>query len=113
MKSFISKTYLWIVALPYALILLGAASNQLVLIANGGKFPVMVNEYALPDNPKGMFDAEHCVMTGSTRLNALADIFHFGTEVDSIGDLTIDLGGFLQPLTVGAWFVLVSKKLTA
>ena len=38
---------LWILLLPVATIVTGAASNQAVLIANGDKFPVMVNPVKL------------------------------------------------------------------
>src|SRR5208282_1411341 len=34
----------YLIAIPLLLVLLGAASNQAVLIANHGKFPVMLNE---------------------------------------------------------------------
>jgi hypothetical protein len=43
MLNFLRKTALWILLLPVAIIGVGAASNQLVLIANHDKFPVMVN----------------------------------------------------------------------
>jgi hypothetical protein len=36
--------YLWVIAIPVLSIFLGTASNQAVLIANWGKFPVMVND---------------------------------------------------------------------
>jgi hypothetical protein len=39
------KIILAVLLLPYGLILGGAASNQLVLIANHDKFPVMVNSF--------------------------------------------------------------------
>lgn len=111
--KFFTKTVVWLVALPYALILLGAASNQLVLIANGGKFPVLLNEIvAARFSADGMIDKEHCVMTNQTRLNALADIFNFG-DIESVGDLSIDLGAFLQPFTFGAWLAVVIRKLNS
>ena len=44
--SFLKKSYSWLVLLPLLLVLVGAASNQAVLIANHGKFPVMLNEQA-------------------------------------------------------------------
>lgn len=45
MLNFLRKTALWILLLPVAIGGLGAASNQLVLIANHDKFPVMVNSF--------------------------------------------------------------------
>jgi hypothetical protein len=44
MKDFLRKTYGWLVLAPLLMIVLGIASNQAVLIANHGKFPVMLNE---------------------------------------------------------------------
>ena len=40
----VNSVYGWVIAVPIALILLGTASNQAVLVANWGKFPVMVND---------------------------------------------------------------------
>src|ERR1700675_4283495 len=46
MMHFLRKTSLWILLLPAALGGIGAASNQLVLIANHDRFPVMINSAA-------------------------------------------------------------------
>lgn len=109
---FILKTYLWLWALPYALILLGAASNQIVLVANHGKFPVMMNSVqAREATPDGMLDRYHCLMTEDTHLNAMADIFKLGPAIESIGDLSLDLADFIQPFTLAAWATLVIRKL--
>src|ERR1700688_1913763 len=43
MMNFLRKTSLWILLLPAAIGGVGAASNQLVLIANHDRFPVMIN----------------------------------------------------------------------
>jgi len=45
MKILRRVPYWYLVAIPILLVLLGAASNQAVLVANWGKFPVMVNEF--------------------------------------------------------------------
>jgi hypothetical protein len=42
--SLLKSTQSWLILLPLFLVLAGAASNQAVLIANHGKFPVMLNE---------------------------------------------------------------------
>lgn len=39
--------YVYLLLIPILLFLLGSASNQAVLVANWGKFPVMVNERQL------------------------------------------------------------------
>jgi len=103
MKSF-RKVVLWAILLPYALSFLGVALNQLVILENDGKFPVMMNPkwYAQqqPDMT-GMIDDVHCVMTSQTHLNLLADIFNFG-GIYSVGDLLIDAGKTTQPY---GWFL--------
>lgn len=43
MLKFIRQTALWVLLLPIATYGVGAASNQLVIIANDGKFPVQMN----------------------------------------------------------------------
>jgi hypothetical protein len=92
---FLTVTYLWILLLPYAFILTGAASNQLVLIANHDTFPVLMREplasKALPD------DEGHVAMTKDTHLNLLGDILDFHNEGwESVGDLTLETGYWLQ-----------------
>lgn len=104
--------------LPYGLSYLGAALNQLVIIANHGKFPVMLNPAwdanfrALDENgisgisPAGMLDSVHCVMSSATHLNYLADIFNFHHGILSIGDLLIDAGNNLEPYCLGFFLCL-------
>ena len=115
MLKFLRKTSLYILAVPVMLFVLGAASNQVVLMANHDRFPVMVNtlkervmvaraqahykELAAeagidPTLPAGMIDDTHCVMTDKTRLNWLADVFDFGS-IYSIGDFSLMLGEWL------------------
>lgn len=45
MFKWLRKTSLWIVAVPMICFLLGALSNQTVLVANHDRFPVMINGY--------------------------------------------------------------------
>jgi hypothetical protein len=114
------------------------ASNQAVLIANGDKFPVMLNARKLdkilnptidadlekilgikivekpapkPD-PDGMIDDTHCQMTSKTHLNALADVFDLGS-IYSIGDFTLYLGEWLMTWTPFVWGYAVIRKLYA
>ena len=44
MIKWLKKTALWIVAVPLLCLLSGIASNQLVLVANHDRFPVMWND---------------------------------------------------------------------
>lgn len=117
MIKFLRKTSLYILAIPALCFLLGAASNQLVLIENHDRFPVMVNATKLAehnsedvdlgpfsikivkpavvdDDGVVMIDDTHCVMTKQTHLNALADVFDLG-NIYSIGDFLLMLGEYL------------------
>lgn len=106
--KFIKDTYLAFLLTPILFLVLGAASNQVVLIANHAKFPVMVNaERAAKADQNEMLDSEHCLMTHSTHLNALADIFQFGNETWSIGDIFLEAGVDLAPYSATVWFVLI------
>lgn len=110
MIQFIKDTYLWLLLVPTMLVGLGAASNQAVLIANHGKFPVMLNPVQEVDDidpATGMMDREHCVMTKDTRLNALADIFPLGGEIFSLGDVALEAGQDLGPYMLAMWFALI------
>jgi len=136
LRRLFRNSYLWILLAPYAIFGLGVASNQAVLIANGDKFPVMLNARKLdkilnptidadlekilgikivekpapkPD-PDGMIDDTHCQMTSNTHLNALADVFDLGS-IYSIGDFTLYLGEWLMTWTPFVWGYAVIKKL--
>lgn len=113
----------------------GAASNQLVLVANHDRFPVMVNARKLrefekrdresstvqaiaslrgiappvpsPNDDDGMIDDTHCVMTKDTRLNFLADWIDLHPAIYSPGDLLMDFGDFLGNYSFIFWLALV------
>jgi hypothetical protein len=106
----IRETFLYVLLFPYALGFLGAASNQLVIIANHGKFPVMMNpvwtSQQSPDSD-GMIDTVHCVMTPETQLNFLADIFNLGDSIESVGDLLIHAGESLENYCFGLWIGII------
>lgn len=108
--NYLRKTFLWILLLPYALGFLGAASNQLVLVANHGKFPVMLNPRwntnQQPDSD-GMIDDVHCVMSAETHLNLLSDIFNFHHGILSVGDLLLGWSDDMLPYTWGIWLGLI------
>jgi hypothetical protein len=113
--NFLRRTFLWILLLPYALGYLGAASNQLVLVANHGKFPVMRNPVveALTPNLQGMTDSVHCFMTDETHLNLLADIFNFKSAgIWSIGDLAMEASEETLPYCWGIWLGLILASLS-
>lgn len=108
MLKWMRKTSLYILAIPTLFVLLGAASNQAVLIANHDTFPVMLNkataqkiiaqqsvETPIENGDLVMLDETHCLMTNQTHLNLLADIFDMHNSTESIGDLSLDLGGWL------------------
>lgn len=112
--AFLRATSLWVLLLPYAFTLVGAASNQVVLIANHDKFPVMLNaskeaEVVAAD---GMIDDTHCLMTRQTHLNALADIFDLKDAIYSIGDFILMAGEWLSTFCFFVWLALAVKKIT-
>jgi hypothetical protein len=102
---------------------LGCASNQLVSIVNGDKFPVLINPIKLaernvketpfgvivrPSLPGGMLDYTHCIMTKDTHLNLLGDIFDFDENgFISIGDMLIFLGLGLSKYAFYLWVFLL------
>jgi|SRR6185312_11732053 len=106
MLSLFKFARLYVFAIPLLLIILGGASNQLVLIANHDTFPVMLNDVRASGHTF-MLDSEHCVMTTHTHLNVLADIFDFGTETDSIGDLLLTVGEYLWNYAYLVWAMLI------
>jgi hypothetical protein len=135
-RRFLRSTLLAVLLAPWVIAGIGAASNQLVLIANHDKFPVMVNAYKLKqmqapretiferifgshpitapqpavEDPDGMIDEVHCVMTDKTHLNFLADIFDLHDAIYSIGDFGLMLGDWLQTFCPFVWAALIIRK---
>jgi hypothetical protein len=112
--AFLRYTALWILLLPPAFHFVGAASNQLVLIANHDKFPVMENDWRASNETvlNGIIDpGGHCLMTSDTHLNFLADIFDFHDGIYSIGDLMLMTGDWLDSFCIYVWLALIIKKL--
>jgi hypothetical protein len=114
---------LWVLLLPYVVSFAGAASNQLVLIANNDTFPVRVNlvkvktfvgddAVQLPDGTV-MLDDVHCLMSSKTHLNLLADNFDFRDDgIESIGDMLLGLGEWLKSFCIFVWVALASRALS-
>ena len=133
MKQFLRKTSLYILALPLLLTVLGAASNQAVLIANHDTFPVMLNDKkteAMTVEQKSdassirmpqpamedvdgtvMLDDVHCVMTHKTHLNFLADIFDLKDGIYSVGDFGLMLGDWFWAFAPFIFVFDVTRKL--
>lgn len=138
-RRFLCSSFFWVLLAPWLIAGAGAASNQAVLIANGDKFPVMINAYHLEEmqapkenpfgslitrilgepNPAvsvnplvtyGMLDEVHCVMTSKTHLNFLADIFDLRDAIYSIGDFGLMLGEWLQTFCPFVFLALVFQK---
>ncbi len=114
MFKFLRKTYLYILAIPIFLIILGASLNQAVMIANHGKFPVQLNstaQEALGAKPGDVLDGRgHSVMAPEDHLKVLADILNFG-NIYSIGDELIDLGSWGWTFAPYVWGFAVIKRL--
>ena len=124
--------YWYLLAVPALLFILGAASNQAVLVANHGKFPVMVNDAEIAklcpsadelrpefkgiactsDGHGGQYlDRAHTIMGPNSHLKMLADIFDLGDGTYSIGDFLIMLGTGLWSFTPIMWLTLILRKL--
>lgn len=127
--------YWQIIAIPFLLIAAGTSSNQAVLIANHGKFPVMVNpvqqkefqqkeqediqigpfRVEMPKSPavtdsEYLGDDVHTVMGNNSRLKILADIINTHDGVMSVGDVFIMAGTWLWGFAPIVWLTLVLKK---
>ena len=132
MFSFLRRTSLYLLAIPVLFTFLGAASNQVVLIANHDTFPVMVNAKKLQEmtepreqkainfnkpNPAFetgdtvMLDDVHCNMTSETHLNFLADIFDLKDAIYSIGDFSLMLGDWFWAFAPFVFVFDVTRKL--
>jgi len=108
-----------VLAIPMLFIALGNISNQAVLIANHGKFPVMVNEAQqmkyeqqsqsldLPGQFIG--DDVHAIMGPNSHLKVLADIFNLD-GICSIGDLFLWAGFWLWGYAPIVWVTLLVSK---
>lgn len=104
MFKFLRKTFLYILAIPLLFTVLGTLSNQVVLYANHDRFPVSANlvkaQELAPDavllkDGHIMLDDTHELMTSETHLNLFADVFDFHDEIESIGDLSLELGDWM------------------
>lgn len=116
--------YWYLLLIPALLFCLGAVSNQAVLWANGGKFPVFMNDaqkekYCPADssitslacgNGGQFIDRTHSVMGPNSRLKLLADVFNFGA-IYSVGDGFLFLASWLFSFTPYMWVALVVRKL--
>lgn len=115
MRRLLSVLRLWILALPLLLIGFGAGLNQIVLAANHDTFPVMVNHrkevHFQPDQWGQIDDNDHCVMTGETHLNWLADYIDLQEAIYSPGDLVLMLGEWLWSFAPIVWLTLVFTDL--
>lgn len=117
LSALLIKAKLFILLIPFVVTYAGAGLNQAVLAANGGKFPVMLNDRAAGDknwhvDENGFMDNRHYRMTDQTHLNFLADYINLNDEVIlSPGDLLIDLGDFLLFYAFTVWSTIVVLEL--
>lgn len=78
----------------------GAMCNVAVVIANGGRMPV-VEDYC----PYGfVLDSRHICAGTSAKLSLLIDRFYFGGYIYSPGDFIISIG---QVLAIAAFLFLI------
>jgi len=112
--SFLRATFLWVLLLPPTLFFVGATLNQLVLITNHDQFPVLMRDSAASRlMPNGIDDEGHVLMSHSTHLNFLGDVFDFHEGWDSVGDLTMTLAGWLQGFCPYVYVVLATQQLAS
>lgn len=113
LTSLIFTARLYLLAAPFVCAYSGAAMNQAVLIANGGKFPVMLNERVVETevfgkvDKGGYMDSIHCRMTRKTRLNWLADYINLKAVILSPGDILIYIGEYLSQFSTLVWMTLM------
>lgn len=107
------KAKLYILLAPFAITMTGAGMNQVVLYANGGKFPVMMNERIAhrQEIQYGLMDDIHCLMTDRTHLNFLADYINLHVVIMSPGDVLIELGEMIAAYSLVVWGTLVTLEL--
>lgn len=103
------KKYWYLIVLPAALFLLGAACNQVVIFANHGLMPVSwpggCSVY--PKDPDHR-DPVHVCMTKASHLRPLADWIKSSDAVSSPGDYIMDAAQvFLEPFLI-LWIILTT-----
>ena len=116
-RKFVIETFVWILLLPVALIVLGAAMNQVAIIANHDAMPVLINsgKISVGDGTRvfdgrEMLDPMHSVMNKNTHLKVLCDILDFQDGIYSIGDEFLLLGGWLWAFAPYTWGFLLCLK---
>jgi hypothetical protein len=102
--------YLYLLAGPVGMFVIGCALNSLVMVVNKNQMPVLIpgwhSELMNPD------DLEHVAMTASTHLKFLADWILIGRGIASLGDFFIWAydATFIPALAAWAALVLRDKK---
>ena len=91
-----------------------------MLISNGAKFPVLVNEVQKAEQQenadgslaRGQFlgDDFHSVMGKNSHLKALADVFNVGNSIMSVGDVLITFGAWLWIYAPAVWLTLIAAE---
>ena len=117
LRKFLAETYVWIVLLPVALIVLGAAMNQVAIIANHDVMPVLINSGKVmmaggvrPFDGREMLDPMHSVMNKDTHLKFLCDILDFQDGIYSLGDEVLFLGIWMWAFAPYLWGFLICLK---
>jgi len=63
------------------------------------------------DPQTGMMDRIHVAMSKETHLNFLGDIFFVGDGTESVGDILLNIGEWMNTWAPFVWAVLVSQRL--
>jgi hypothetical protein len=77
----------------------------------GAQVELAAADYLQKAYASGMLDERHSVMTDKTHLNLLGDIIDLHDEIDSVGDLLLDIGEATQVPATYMWLALVAVKL--
>jgi hypothetical protein len=99
----------WLIWVPLASYLFGAALNAIVMTANQGLMPVQIPGGVFIDFAR-MDDFRHVTMTSASHLKFLADWISTGNAKASIGDLFIWACDLVFPFCTGAWAALQFEK---
>jgi hypothetical protein len=99
MRKFLSRTKLYVFALPLLLCSLGAGLNQIAINTNHDTMPVLYNAgnvrqfiadgYPIESHGEILTDPRHSVLTPESHFYILCDILDFGDEKYSLGDVFI------------------------
>jgi hypothetical protein len=92
---------------PQLFFWVGAALNQLVLVANNGQMPVLFPGGCNADIREGLAGSVHTCLESATHLKFLIDFINLGRMgIWSLGDVLITIGDALSGPLFWCWLTL-------